>query len=228
VNEGDTVTTVLVTVAHPDDEAFGLGSLLADAAARGARTVVACATRGELGEPAPGTALLGVERVELLGWRDSGVDGEPDRGSLAAAATGDVVAAIASLVDEIRPDVVVTLDASDGHRDHAIVRDATIAALSTSSHQPVRTYLWCLPRSLMHRFTGDSALGTPDAEITHLIDTSVHLDLRWRAMRAHASQQPPYDSMDADLQLAFLTTDRLRQIEPPWPGGGPATSWLPG
>ncbi len=45
--------TLLVVVAHPDDEAFGCGSVIASASAHGLRTVVACATRGELGEPSP-------------------------------------------------------------------------------------------------------------------------------------------------------------------------------
>ena len=43
---------LLVVVAHPDDETFGLGSVLAHAAANGIEARVICATRGELGEPA--------------------------------------------------------------------------------------------------------------------------------------------------------------------------------
>ena len=84
---------LLLTVAHPDDETFGCGSVIAHAAANGIEVVVACATRGELGEmadlnvgdPSPAqvgeireaelraaATLLGVARVELLGWLDSG------------------------------------------------------------------------------------------------------------------------------------------------------------
>ena len=39
----------MVTVAHPDDETFGCGSLLLHAAAAGAQTCVVWATRGEAG-----------------------------------------------------------------------------------------------------------------------------------------------------------------------------------
>jgi len=78
---------LLVVVAHPDDETFGCGSLILEAVARGYDVTVACATRGELGESAievddlaavrerelrTAAAVLGVQRVELLGWIDSG------------------------------------------------------------------------------------------------------------------------------------------------------------
>ncbi|RPI05239.1 MAG: PIG-L family deacetylase, partial [Actinobacteria bacterium] len=138
---------MLVVVAHPDDETFGCGSLLALAAQRGVRTVVACATRGEAGMPREGSgitveglaeareaelraaaALLGVERAEVFSWRDSGMDGEPEPGSLVAAPLDDVAAAIVGLIDAEQPDVVVTLDGSDGHRDHLHIRDATLIA----------------------------------------------------------------------------------------------------
>ncbi|PVG80966.1 GlcNAc-PI de-N-acetylase [Nocardioides gansuensis] len=241
-----TAPRLLVVVAHPDDEAFGCGSVLAHATAHGFRSTVVCATRGELGEPAPGSgltrtdlpaarerelraacALLGVERVELLGYRDSGVDGDPEPGSLAAAEPDRLREQVARLVEEVRPDVVVTLDASDGHRDHAAMRDATLAALDDVSHRPAVTYLFCLARSLMTAFTAVDTLGTPDEEITHLVDVADLLDLRWRAIRTHASQVPPFDAMDPALQRGFLAVDRLRQVDPPWPGGPVADSWIP-
>ncbi len=94
---------LLLTVAHPDDETFGAARCLAHAAASGVESIVICATRGELGEaadrhrrhtaragargraPGRGHGARGRRSVELLGWSDSGVDGEPAAGSLAAA-----------------------------------------------------------------------------------------------------------------------------------------------
>ncbi len=237
---------LLVTVAHPDDEAFGCGSVLAHASARGVGATVVCATRGELGEPAPGRGVdhrdlgsvreaelrlacagLGVDRVEVLDWIDSGMDGPAASGSLAAADPRSVVAALVALIDDVRPDVVVTLDASDGHRDHAVIRDATLAAVEQAGHRPGRTYLWCLPRSLLGPFTGNDDLGTPDADITTVVDVGTLIDERWRAMRAHASQVPPYDAMDEELQRRFLATDRLRRVDPPWVDGPLEQDWIP-
>lgn len=248
---------LLLTVAHPDDEAFGCGSVLAHATARGIESTVVCATRGELGDVAPAccgpeaaawpplapspdelgairegelraaTGRLGVGRVEVLGWRDSGMDGPPPPGSLAAAAVDEVAARVAAIIDDVRPDVVVTLDASDGHRDHAAIRDATIAAAQGCAGRRPRLYLWCLPASLMLRFTGQAHLGTPDESITTVVDVERHLDVRWAAMRAHRSQVPPYEAMAPDLQHAFLATDRLVRIDPPWTGGEIERDWVP-
>ena len=243
------MSRLLVTVAHPDDEAFGCGSVLAHATAHGMESVVACATRGELGEMAPGlthghpgphemgrlreaelraaTSILGVGRVDVLGWVDSGMEGTPAEGSLAAADPAEVEEALAGVIEDVRPDVLVTLDASDGHRDHAVVRDATLAAVARTSWRPGRVYLWCLPRSLLAEFTRVPTLGTPDDEVTTVVDVSAHLEQRWRAMRAHCSQVPPYDSMHPELAHAFLATDHLQRVSPPWTGGEVERDWVP-
>ena len=232
------MTKLLVVVAHPDDETFGCGSVLAHAAARGVETVVACATRGELGEVAPGSGIdrarlgtaregelraatseLGVARVFLLGWGDSGVDGEPPAGSLAGAAVEDVAAAVVDVLDAEHPDVVVTPDGRDGHRDHAAICDATLRAVGEAAWRPPRTYLWCLPRSVLAPYAGVDTIGTPDDLITTVIDTTPHLERRWRAIRKHESQVPPFDAMSPEMQHAFLATDYLIRVEPAWTGG---------
>jgi N-acetyl-1-D-myo-inositol-2-amino-2-deoxy-alpha-D-glucopyranoside deacetylase len=235
---------LLVTVAHPDDETFGLGSVLAHAAARGVEARVICATRGELGEPAidigstpladvreselrAAAQLLGVAAVEVLDYRDSGVDGEPDLGSLAAADTNEVAAVLAARIEALRPDIVITADGSDGHRDHVAVRDATLAALRTIAWRPTRTYLWCLPRSLLAAFAPFSEMGTPDDQITTVVDTTAHIPLRWQAMRAHASQTPPYDLMSPELQHAFLAADHFIRIDPTFDAGEVERDWIP-
>lgn len=95
---------LLVVVAHPDDEAFGTGSVIARAAREGAEVVVCCATHGELGDARPGSvpegltlaevragelrdaaAVLGACRVRLLDFEDSGWDGDCTQRSLSGA-----------------------------------------------------------------------------------------------------------------------------------------------
>ena len=235
---------LLVTVAHPDDETFGMGSVLAHAAASGVEARVICATRGELGEPAidigdtplgvvreaelrAAAAILGVVDVELLDYLDSGVDGEPADGSLAAADTHDVARVLVAHIERLQPDVVIMADGSDGHRDHVAMRDATLAALSTTGWRPARTYLWCMPRSVLSAFLPYTDMGTPDDTVTTVVDVSHHIPLRWEAMRAHASQTPPFHAMSADLQHSFVARDHVVRVDPPFSGGVIESDWIP-
>ena len=233
---------VQVVVAHPDDETFGCGSLLLHAAAVGASTAVCCATRGEAGQVAAGVtvppggigdlreselrraaALLGVGRVDLLGFADSGMEGTPGAGTLVAADRSTVRSAILDSVTDFAPDVLVTLDGSDGHRDHLRVRDLTLE-VGASLGLPV--FLACLARSVMQRWAAHmgevdpgsaylavAELGTPDELISVVLDTSEHLEPRWRAIRAHRSQASPFDGLPDELAEAFLCSEHLIRVD---------------
>jgi LmbE family N-acetylglucosaminyl deacetylase len=240
---------LLVVVAHPDDETFGCGSLLLEAAAAGFTTAVLCATRGEAGEAADGTppgdlgavreaetraaaAALGVDRVDFLAFGDSGMAGAADPDTLVGAPLAEVRDAVLRHVEALAPDVVVTLDGSDGHRDHARIRDATLAAVDAAEHRVGRVYLHCLPQVLMRRWVEHMAAhdpgrehlrqdvpGTPEELVTTVLDTGAFLDRREAAMALHASQRSPYDGLPADLRRGFLGTEHLRRVRPEWAGG---------
>ena len=120
--------TILSIWAHPDDETYLAGGLMAAAAGRGQRVVCVTATAGERGtedpERWPPERLGAVRRLEaaaamaVLGVSEHHVLGLPD-GGLAGNGVGglDLVGA---LVDEVRPDTIVTFGA-DGmtfHPDH--------------------------------------------------------------------------------------------------------------
>src|SRR3546814_5912329 len=91
------MATLVSFHAHPDDESIGTGGTLAKAAAAGHRTVLVFGTRGEHGEVDDGfldagetladrrvvethrsAEILGVSRVEFLGYVDSGMMGTPE------------------------------------------------------------------------------------------------------------------------------------------------------
>lgn len=185
-------------------------------------------------------SLLRVDRVDLLGFADSGMSGPPGPESLAGAPFARVVDAVSERLAAFRPDLLITLDASDGHRDHARIRDAALAAAHATGVP--RVYLQCLPRSLMRRWAERmlsdrpdaehlevdvAALGTPDEEITTVVDTAEHLGVREAAIAAHASQTSPFEGLPDDLRRAFLTSDHLRRVVPPWTGGPLETRLLP-
>ena len=242
-----TPPTLLVVVAHPDDETFGCGSLLLHAAARGARTVVVCATRGEAGEVGDGVvvpegglgelreaelraaaASLEVDEVEVLDFVDSGMDGDPGTETLCGAPLEDVAAAVREAVERNHPDVVVTLDGGDGHRDHVRIRQAVEAALAGL---PVPLYAHGPPRSLLRAWVRHHAgrdyaaytelpeIGTPDEQYTTVVETAELLARREAAIAMHASQRSPFEGLPEDLRRAFLTREHLIRLNPPWDDG---------
>ena len=196
-----------------------------------------CATRGEAGESRVRTDDLAALREAEL--RDAAAhprgrhrpaprlrrlrdDRRARAGhTLAAAEPTTLAADVRSVVDELRPDVVVTLDASDGHRDHAVIRDATLAAVDTARRPPAATYLWCL-RAIVDGAVGEHMRGTvgdaylasassapPTTRSPPSSTSAAHLPKRWEAIRAHASQASPYDDLPTELQHEFLAIDRL-------------------
>lgn len=175
----DGITSMLAVVAHPDDESFGCGSLLAHAATIGCRVAVCCASSGEAGEPAPGFDLgsrslgevrsgelqvaadrLGVSEIMRLGLADSGWEGDPSSVSICGISFEDLVGKVGAVFEEADPDTVVTLAGDDGHRDHIRVRDAVVAAGRTRPW--LRVYQWCLPNDLMREWAEQMSRLRPD------------------------------------------------------------------
>jgi LmbE family N-acetylglucosaminyl deacetylase len=228
----------MVVVAHPDDETFGCGSLLLRAAAAGQLTAVCCATRGDAGEwpadlqlPAGGIGAqrelelraaadaLGVTTLDVLDFGDSGLTGQAGPGTLVGSDREAVVAQVRRSVEAFGPDVLVTLDASDGHRDHARIRDVTE---QVGREEGIPVYLLCLARRLMARWAtimterdpGSSylalgELGTPDEQIDLVLDTTQFHAQRERAIAMHVSQTSPFEPLPADLRREWLTTEHL-------------------
>jgi N-acetyl-1-D-myo-inositol-2-amino-2-deoxy-alpha-D-glucopyranoside deacetylase len=58
-------------------------------------------------------------------------------------------------------------------------------------------------------------LGTPDEQITDVVDVHEHVATRWRAIRAHASQVSPFAMLPDDLATRFLSRDSLVALRPP-------------
>ncbi len=243
---GEARPTALVTVAHPDDESFGCGTTIAWLAERGVRVVVACASRGEAGEDTSGLArgpaelaahretelrdagrALGVDTVTVLGFADSGWEGPAPDGAIVEC-HDELVMAISEAIEHWRPDVVVTMDptGSDGHRDHAAVGRATTDAYLATVDWDAALYHWCLPRSLMARWTAaesgrdpDSVyleieMGRPDDEITTVIAGHGVRPRVEAAIAHHRTQRSPYDGLPGELRDAFLDTDHLVRVCP--------------
>jgi LmbE family N-acetylglucosaminyl deacetylase len=131
--------TIVGVWAHPDDEAYLTGGIMAAAVANGQRVVCITATRGELGVTDetrwPAHQLAEIRTAELDACLDAlGVTEHlwldlPD-GGCADIADDDGVARLADLFADVQPDTIITFDATGqtGHPDHmAVSRWATAA-----------------------------------------------------------------------------------------------------
>jgi len=149
--------TMLVCLAHPDDETFGMGGTLALYARRGVQVHLMCGTRGDVGdvdrelmqgfssvaerresELRCAAGILGLIGVYFLGYRDSGMPGTPDNqhpNALAAQPVDEVAAKLAHYIRFVRPQVVVTHDPIGGykHPDHIAMHRATVRAFELAS-----------------------------------------------------------------------------------------------
>lgn len=147
---------ILVALAHPDDESFGMGGTLAYYAKHGAEIHLICATRGEAGtvsaeflsegqniselrerELRCAAATLGLTQVDFLEYRDSGMIGSEDNEHPAAFIKAPLDIVVEKIVQKIRamqPEVVITFDPVGGyhHPDHIHIQRATVAAFAAA------------------------------------------------------------------------------------------------
>lgn len=143
--------SLMAVYAHPDDEQ-GVSGSFAKYARQGVNTTLICATRGEVGEIAPGVnatpetlgrvregemrcaaAKIGLRHLYFLDYRDSGMVGtseNDDRRNLHQASLMEVTAKVVRIVREQKPQVMVTFDAwgGYGHPDHIQIHKAALMA----------------------------------------------------------------------------------------------------
>jgi LmbE family N-acetylglucosaminyl deacetylase len=200
--------TILGVWAHPDDEGYLSAGLMADAVANGRRVVCVTATRGEGADPerwppeelavvreaeiAKALAILGVDDHRWLGYPDGGcADVDPEA----------AIAQIVAIVDEVRPDTVLTFgpDGNTGHPDHIAVSEWTAAAVARASCSPT-LYFATNSIEFAERFEqaaiengvmmgADTLPRTPVGELAILVSLDGDLlEQKEQAMLAQASQ----------------------------------------
>jgi N-acetyl-1-D-myo-inositol-2-amino-2-deoxy-alpha-D-glucopyranoside deacetylase len=147
--------SLLVVLAHPDDEIFH-GGVLAHPSERGVRVTLVCATDGEAGKPHPSVGpvedlgalrveelrlsceRLGIDAPVLLRFHDSARkerQRHDDPHALANVDMLDVEAAIRGIIADVKPHVIVTFEPHGWyyHPDHLAIHRATTAAFFSSS-----------------------------------------------------------------------------------------------
>jgi len=201
--------TLLGVWAHPDDETFLTAGLMLLARRAGNRVVCVTATLGEHGTDRPDqwpphrlAPLRALEHRASLHVLDVGppiglgyVDGTCDKVNVATA-----VAQVAQIIDDVRPDTVVTFgpDGMTGHSDHVAVSMWTSYALTISPHRARLLHATVTPEEMRRQRPTSDALGvfrpglpatTPRSELALRLSLDDEmLDLKLAALRAHASQ----------------------------------------
>lgn len=198
--------------AHPDDEITLTGGTLAKLALAGHRTVIVVACDGHMeqfeGAIAPrllelraSAAILGVARVEHLGYADSGhgpilYPNPPGRTLFVRATPDEAAQRLASILSEERADLLLSYDRNGGygHRDHIRVHEVGLLAAKMAGIPRVLNAT--LPRELLQRLTTPARLlgydateirdgYTPRADITHRIDVGAFAAQRMSALAEH-------------------------------------------
>lgn len=243
--------TLVAVFAHPDDDTFACsGTIALHADDPDFRFVLVLATSGGAGEiSGPGLAtretLADVREAEdRASWRTLGR--EPDRleflrfadGSLGTTDLDVLIRAVATILEQERPDVVITFgpEGVTRHLDHITIGRATREAFHevrlawpSAFRRLLQT---CIPESVMAAFNeqliaaGEEPLdptqpfqprGIPDRLVAVEVDTSSVWRRRMDALREHRTQSET--GMPEEMAKPMLSTEHFCQAFPGRPPG---------
>jgi LmbE family N-acetylglucosaminyl deacetylase len=239
-NDGD-LGTILAVFAHPDDEAYLAGGLMAVAADAGRRVVCVTATKGERGFPDDDprsveerTALRVAEMqacLDVLGVTEHVWLDYPDSGCAEVDDDGPVGRLLA-VMDEVRPDTVLTFgpDGQTYHDDHIAVSRWTTRAVRRSAADPTLLYAVMTPEWITAltayvpvehvMMTDDPPPTTPEDQLALWFVCDEELAARKvRALRSQASQVEGLVAMTGVEAYTLLTRDEMfrRPTTEDWP-----------
>ncbi|MFC7220002.1 N-acetyl-1-D-myo-inositol-2-amino-2-deoxy-alpha-D-glucopyranoside deacetylase [Streptomyces polyrhachis] len=210
-----------------------------------------------VGELAAAMRELGVSDHRFLGeagrYRDSGMMGVAQNdapGSFWRADVDEAAGALAEVITEVRPQVLVTYDENGGygHPDHIQAHRVAMRAveLAAADGWDVPKVYWnCVPRSVVEAgferlraagkaspFPGIAAAEdvpgvVDDAEVTARIEgAGAYGEAKAAAMRAHATQiavDGPFFALSNELGQPLLGTEYYRLVR--GASGAPAGEW---
>lgn len=203
-----TASSVLALCAHPDDESFGLGAVLAAFVDQSTRTAALCFTRGEAStlhategdlaavrsqEFEQAAAVLGVSRSELLDYPD---------GHLADQSLSELIAHVVRMTQEVGADLLLTFDEGGitGHLDH---EQATRAAVATGTSCGVPMLAWATAEEVafvLNNEFGSGFLGRREDQLDFRVSND--RALQSEAIACHVSQSASNPVLRRRLELS--------------------------
>ncbi len=161
-------------------------------------------------------AALGITDHRFIGglgaFRDSGMAGTPSAAhprAFAHARSGGrdhrrAVEAVTSVIDEMRPEVLLTYDADGGygHPDHVATHQVSVAAVQAASWRVPRVLAvvrprtptieafaaYAVPAGYLGAEPADTGFLTDDSEVAFAVPVAGHEQARALALTAHATQ----------------------------------------
>lgn len=202
--------TILGVWAHPDDETYLSGGLMAAAVKTGGRVVCVTATRGEEGSPdherwppseigrireaelMSALGILGVTEHIWLDYRD---------GACAAVPVDEGIAKVREIIEREQPDSVLTFgpDGMTGHPDHVAVSMWTTEAFHIAAKPGAHLYFATTTPAWAERFVPAmqdyNVFGPGTPPVTPVDELAINFrsegelgDLKLRAISAQVSQ----------------------------------------
>lgn len=211
---------VLVVVAHPDDESFGLGAVIAALAERGSEVHVLCLTQGEASTLGAAPDLARVRARELeqaglaLGTRSTQLLDLPD-GGLTDLDPEVPAAAVRRAIAAVDADGLLVMDTTgiSGHPDHVA---ATAAALVVAEERDLPVLAWTITDDLSAQLVAETGVPFVGCGPVEHFTVQVDRGAQRRAIAAHASQAVPGSVLWRRLELQG-DTETLRWLRTPPP-----------
>jgi len=196
--------SLLVILAHPDDESFPMGGTLAKYATAGVNISLVCATRGEAGIPGmvvqeagilrerelrSAATILGIQKIHFLGIRD---------GKLPEADPDLLVSQLQKIFLDVHPQAIITFgpDGISGHPDHVtiskLVTEAFDLAIQKGILSQAARLFYIAPSEATQQGCGVVPSVEQAGGPVAAIDVEKYLVKKVQAMQSHASQNPPF------------------------------------
>ena len=203
------IERVLVVTAHPDDAEFGAGGTVARFVKEGREVTYVIVTNGNKGssdramtpdrlrgiresEQRNAARMLGVERVEFLGYEDGEVE---DTRELRRDVTREIRRA--------RPDLIIaqnphrTYNLYGSHRDHRITAGVVLDCVYPLARDHM-SFPELMPEYEPHKVLEVYLMQWQRPRL--VVDITTTMDLKLKALACHASQLPNFAAVEARVR----------------------------
>jgi LmbE family N-acetylglucosaminyl deacetylase len=171
--------------------------------------------------------VLGAEFLGFLGWEDYDLEN---------VNILSIEREFVKIIRREKPDVIITFHASgiSYHPDHRVVALALNGAFQGSAHpewysqndtvrlpphQPSKLYYYTVLKSALDAAEWPREVyASSEGEVTTVIDTTATADIKWEAIKAHATQRdgPPFTVL---YEAGVFAKEAFVRVFPSWRSG---------